>query len=173
MFKAAAFSLVAMALAIPAAHAQLSKEGGPIEITADRGELDDVNRKAVYRGNVDVIQGVARLRANEVVISYHEREGGAAGGGLGGSVGGLDTIIATGDVYYITDREKMKADRGLYNAAAETITLTGNVKVTNDDGVIAGQQLVIEITTGRYTMDGGEGGRVKMVLESAESTPIQ
>lgn len=176
MLKTAVFALGACAMAAltaPAASAQLSRDGGPIEINADRGVLEDANSRAVYQGNVDVIQGDARLRAQTVTISYMPREAGEQGG-LGGSIGGLKTIEAVGDVYYITDREKMKASRGVYDAQSETITLTGEVKVTNADGVIVGEKLVIDINSGRYTMDGGgQGGRITTVLDTTSDEPIQ
>ena len=131
----AALCVCGATLLAPSAMAQLSRDGGAIEIVADRGELDDVKRQAVYIGNVDVVQGDARLRAKEVVINYNARQGtSGAGGGIGSSVGDIQNIQATGDVYYITAREKVKADRGVYNAKDETINLTGNVRVTNADG---------------------------------------
>ena len=133
----AALCVCGATLLAPSAMAQLSRDGGAIEIVADRGELDDVKRQAVYIGNVDVVQGDARLRAKEVVINYNARQGtSGAGGGIGSSVGDIQNIQATGDVYYITAREKVKADRGVYNAKDETINLTGNVRVTNADGVV-------------------------------------
>lgn len=149
----------------PVSHAQLSSDGGPIEITAERGELDDVKRMAKYMGKVDIIQGEARLRAEAVTIHYRAREDESASGGLGGAIGGLEKIIAERNVYYITTKEKVKADNGVYNAETGDITLTGNVKVTNADGVIVGETLVIQVETGRYVMDGGEG-RVRTVIEN-------
>ena len=160
-----AFAIAAFLALAPVSHAQLSSDGGPIEITAERGELDDVKRMAKYVGNVDIIQGDARLRAESVTIHYRAREDEAATGGLGGAIGGLDKIIAERNVYYITSKEKVKADHGVYNAESGDITLTGNVKVTNVDGVIVGETLVIQVETGRYVMDGGEG-RVRTVIEN-------
>ena len=172
--RLAALCVCGAAILTPSALAQLSRDGGAIEIVADRGELDDVKRQAVYIGNVDVVQGDARLRAKEVVINYNARQGSEGGGGIGSSVGDIQNIQATGDVYYITAREKVKADRGVYNAKDETINLTGNVRVTNADGVIAGENLKINIQTGRYIMDGGTGGRVRTVIDqSSKEQPIQ
>jgi lipopolysaccharide export system protein LptA len=61
-----------------AAHAQLSSEGGPIQVEADNGEVLYRERKAIYSGNVDVIQGDARLRSDRIEVNY------AGGGGSGG-----------------------------------------------------------------------------------------
>ena len=175
-FKDAALALIAtMVLASPPAHAQLGNDRGPIEITADRFELDDVKHEAIYYGNVDVIQGQSRIRANEVIVSYWSKESQQQlGAAATGSIGALKEIRANGEVYYITPAEKVKADRGVYVAAKERITLSGNVLVTNAEGVIAGAHLVIDIPKGRYNMDGGGvGGRVTSVFETVSEPPIQ
>lgn len=170
-FKNALFAGV-LALGIaPLAHAQLGNDKGPIEITADRFELDDLKQEAIYDGNVDVIQGQSRIRANKVVVSYWDKEAQKERAKSStGAIGALKEIRADGEVYYITPVERVKAERGVYNAAKERITLSGNVLVTNADGVIAGSHLVIDIPRGRYNMDGGgQGGRVRSVFESVEA----
>ena len=146
--------------------AQLSSSGGPIEINADRGQLDDRNRRAVYSGNVDIVQADSRLRADEVVIEYRPRTGPQpAGEGVAASIGGLKTIVANGDVFYLTINEKVRADTGEYDAQTDSITLTGDVIVTNEEGVVNGERLVIEVATGRSTMFGGDT-RVRTVIDS-------
>ncbi|MEM6627302.1 MAG: LptA/OstA family protein [Pseudomonadota bacterium] len=169
-----AFLAAAAAMAAPAI-AQLSTQGGPIEINADRGQLNDRERRAVYSGNVDIIQSDSRLRAEEVVIEYNARTGPQPSGeGVTASIGGLKSITATGDVYYLTIREKVRADKGVYTAESDTITLTGDVIVTNDDGVVNGERLVIEASTGRSTMFGGETTRIRTVIEpQADENTIQ
>lgn len=175
--KPIVIGMAALVVLTPAASAQLNRDGGPIEITADRGELNDLQREAVYVGNVDIVQGVARLRAQKVTINYRARSGEGTDGapsGIAGGIGGLQQITALGEVYYITEKEKVKADAGVYDAEQDTITLTGNVRVTNTDGVIAGENLVIEVATGRYVMDGGEkGGRVRTVIDNSDGDRIQ
>lgn len=174
--KQTALALIAAAAMIaPAANAQLGNSRGPIEITADRFELDDVKHEAIYQGNVDVIQGQSRIRANQVVVSYWSKESQKERAAAAtGSIGALKEIRATGDVYYITPAERVKAERGLYDAAKERITLSGNVLVTNPEGVIAGEHLIIDIPKGRYNMDGGgDGGRVISVFDTLEAPPTQ
>ncbi len=173
-----ALGLAASLIAAPVASAQISSDGGPVEITADRGELDDLRHQATYLGNVDIIQGDARIRAEKVVINYAPRDtdnqSPAPTQSAARSVGSIRTIEATGEVFYITATEKVKADRGRYDADKDTITLAGNVRITNADGVIAGENLVIDLTQGRYIMVGdGAGGRVRSVFEASEDQTIQ
>jgi lipopolysaccharide export system protein LptA len=148
------------AVALPAA-AQLSSEGGPIQVDADNGEILDREKKAIYYGNVDVIQGDARLRADRIEVIY---AGGGGGSGIGGSFGALQTIVAIGDVFYVTPDFKARGERGTYNAVDGTITLTGDVTVNQGNDVAQGEQLVLYIEDGRSVLSAGEDGRVRTVL---------
>lgn len=163
----AALTLTGAALA-GTAQGQLSSQGGPIQVDADNGEIRDREKKAVYFGNVDVIQGDARLRADRIEVLY---SGGGAGSGLGGSFGELSTIVATGQVYYVTPDFKARGDKGTYDAAAGTITLEGEVIVARADDVATGQKLVLLLSEGRSVLSGGEGSRVRTVLTPQESQP--
>ncbi|MEQ9314236.1 MAG: LptA/OstA family protein, partial [Henriciella sp.] len=57
-------------MAAPMAVAQVSGEGGPIKVNADKSEVLERQRKVVLIDNVDIMQGTARLRANRVTINY-------------------------------------------------------------------------------------------------------
>jgi lipopolysaccharide export system protein LptA len=153
------------AVALPAA-AQLSSEGGPIQVDADNGEILDREKKAIYYGNVDVIQGDARLRADRIEVIY---AGGGEGGGIGGSFGALTRIVARGDVFYVTPDFKARGEVGVYNAENGTITLRGNVVVNQGNDVAQGEQLVLYIEDGRSVLSAGEDGRVRTVLVPDEA----
>jgi len=162
MFKpiAGMILLAFAATALPAA-AQLSSEGGPIQVDADNGEILDREKKAIYYGNVDVIQGDARLRADRIEVIY---AGGGRGSGIGGSFGALQTIVAIGDVFYVTPDFRARGERGTYDATDGTITLTGDVTVNQGNDVAQGEQLVLYIEDGRSVLSAGEDGRVRTVL---------
>lgn len=168
------FMLCASALALaanaPLAHAQLSSQGGPIQVDADNGEILDREKKAIYYGNVDVIQGDARLRADRIEVIY---AGGGEASGIGGSFGDLQTIVAIGDVFYVTPDFKARGDQGTYNATDGTITLTGNVIVNRGDDVAEGDQLVLILDEGRSVLSADDDGRVRTVLVPEEGAELQ
>ena len=143
------------------ASAQLSDEGGPIQVDADNGEILDREKKAVYWGNVDVIQGDARLRAERIEVFYAGTEN---AGGIGGGFGELRTIVASGDVYYVTPDFKARGDVGTYDAVAGTITLEGDVVVSRCNDVATGERLVLLLGEGRSLLTAGEDERVRMVI---------
>ena len=52
------------------ASAQLAAEGGPSQVNADNSEVRERQREVIVTGNVDIVQGMARLRANRVALNY-------------------------------------------------------------------------------------------------------
>lgn len=156
-------ALAVSALAAPA-MAQISSEGGPIYIDSERTESLERERKVLLIGNVDIQQGTARLRADTVTIIFAAKQGEEAGG-VGSGFGQIQTLVAEGNVFYVTPEMKAKGDRGVYEAAVDTITMTGNVALMRDRDVAEGQTLKLEVSKRRTTLDGGTG-RTRMVIES-------
>ncbi len=158
-------SLAALvALAVPAV-AQISSDGGPIYINSERTESLERERKVLLVGNVDIQQGDARLRADTVTMIFAERPAGSADTtGVGSGFGQIQTMVAEGNVFYITADMKAKGDRGVYDAASDVITMTGNVALMRERDVAEGAVLRVEIGNRRTTLDGGDG-RTRMVIE--------
>lgn len=167
---AAAVLGLALVSALPAA-AQISSEGGPIYINSSRTESIQNERRVVLIGDVDIQQGTARLRANTVTIRFLENSGTNQTNTVAGGFGQVETIVAEGNVYYVTPELKAKGDRGVYELATDTITMTGNVALMRDRDVAEGQTLRMEVKNRRTTLEGGSG-RTRMVIEPS-STPGQ
>ena len=156
-------ALLACAVMAAPAYAQISSEGGPIYINSDRTESLERERKVLLVGNVDIQQGEARLRANKVTLVFAGKQGGGSST-LGGSFGQIESMLAEGDVFYVTPELKAKGDRGLYEANIDTITMTGNVALMRGRDVAEGATLKLEIKNRRTTLDGGEG-RTRMMID--------
>ncbi|MEM5518872.1 LptA/OstA family protein [Henriciella sp. AS95] len=142
-------------VAAPAAIAQVSGEGGPIKVNADKSEVLEKQRKVVLIDNVDIMQGTARLRANRVTINY-AGSGETQTNGLTG-FGDIESMEAVGEVFYVTPDLKATGTKGIYNAASDTITLTGDVVLIRGEDVATGQRLVMNLEEGRTVLDGGSG----------------
>ena len=163
--------LAGAAFAAPAAHAQISSEGGPIYINSDRTESLERERKVLLVGNVDIQQGDARLRADKVTLVFAGKEGAASSDTLGGSFGQIQSMTAEGQVFYVTPDLKAKGDRGVYEAAVDTITMTGNVALMRGRDVAEGETLKLEIKNRRTTLDGGAGPARMMIDPDSQSGP--
>ncbi len=161
MYKFLIVGAVALSLSLPVI-AQVSGEGGPIRVKADRSEVLERERKVILIDNVDITQGDARLRADIVTLAYGG-QGSTTTDGLGSAFGDIETMTARGSVFYITTDLKATGDLGIYNASTDTITLTGNVVLVRGEDVAKGQRLVMQLTAGVTTLDGG-GSQVQMVI---------
>ncbi len=171
LLKAAGAALCLALLGAPAL-AQISSEGGPIYINSSRTESLENERKVLLVGNVDIQQGTARLRADTVTIRFLSKPAGAAAGSsIVGGFGQVENIVAEGNVYYVTPELKAKGDRGVYELATDTITMTGKVALMRERDVAEGETLRMEVKNRRTTLEGGSG-RTRMVIDPS-TQPVQ
>jgi len=170
LLKAAGAALVLTAMGAPAI-AQISSEGGPIYINSARTESLENERKVLLIGNVDIQQGTARLRADTVTIRFKESGPRTnTDSSIVGGFGQVENIVADGNVYYVTPELKAKGDRGVYELATDTITMTGKVALMRDRDVAEGETLRMEIKNRRTTLEGGSG-RTRMVIDPSSQPP--
>lgn len=149
---AAAALLAAAAQAQPAPTAP---GDGPIDVSADRGEVFDREGRVIYQGDVNILRGAARLRADTVEIFFDRREG--------GGFGPIRRMVAVGDVYYVTPAEIARGDEGVYDFDAGTIQLTGSVVLTQGCNVSTGESLFADIDGGQARLVGGGQGESRRV----------
>ncbi|MYZ47638.1 LptA/OstA family protein [Propylenella binzhouense] len=140
----------------------------PIQIEADQLEVQDAKKLAIYRGNVRVLQGNTVLKTAELRVYYTGRPGGGAaqsaststpqGGPAGSSV---ERIEAYGGVVVQSDTQTATGNRAVFEMAKDTVTLIGNVVLTEADNVVRGERLVVNLKTKEAKV---EGGRVQTIL---------
>jgi lipopolysaccharide export system protein LptA len=148
---------------------------GPIDISGDRAERKDAEHLTIWHGGasgpVEVDQSGARLVCDTLYIySYGPGEGpnaqakpAAAGASNQDqtSTSSIKQMIAEGHVYYVTQNETARGERGVYDAEPDTITLTGGVIVVQGKNVLRGDKMVIDRKTGQTTMVSDTTGRNK------------
>ncbi len=123
----------------------------PVEVTADAFSVDQSTGKAVFDGNVLVVQGDVRMSAGKVTIEYASGDG---------AQGGIDRLLATGGVTFVTVSDAAEARDAVYSVADGTVTMTGEVLLTQGQNAIAGDKLVVNLTSGNGRME----GRVRTVF---------
>jgi lipopolysaccharide export system protein LptA len=127
----------------------------PIDLSADRAEAQDRSDRAIFAGNVVVRQDALTLRTARLTIAY-------------ASTGGIDInrIDASGGVVVTSPSETARGSFATYDLDAGLITMIGDVRLERDGSSLSGGRLVIDLNSGRATMDGGlrgvnqQGGRV-------------
>ena len=141
----------------PRAAAQIAAAGaGPVDITGD--SLEVVDDTATWRGNVSAVQGEAILTAPELVATL-------------GPDGGFETIRALGRMRYSNGKEIISGDTALYDAVARTITVTGDVVVTQGKQVMTGGALVYWIDTGAIRFTAPQGKRIRGIFHTNRASP--
>lgn len=126
-----------------------------LDISAERSEVFDREGRLVYEGDVNMMRGDTRLRADRVEAFFIRREG--------GGFGGIQRIMATGDVFYVTPGEIVRGDRGIYDLEADTITMEGSVVLTQGCNVSTGERLVADLDGGAAQLSGGGSGENQRV----------
>jgi len=140
----------AVALAgVATAQTRQNVSNQPIMIGADGGERTATSFS--LRGRAEVVQGDNRLRADSIE-------------GANAADGGIATVTAAGNVYYVTPNETMRGDRAVYDVNAATVTITGDVILTQGKNVLTGGRLVYNIDTGAANMAGGSNSRIQGVF---------
>jgi len=159
---------VALALSGSAARGQSQQQGvsalkghnsnAPVDVTADRIEVQDRADRALFIGNVHAKQDDLTLDTPRLTVAY---SGGAAGGNVQ-----IKRLDAADGVVVRSPSETARGDFGVYDLDRKLITLIGNVRLDREQNQVNGQRLTIDLTSGRAVVDGGppgvnqSGGRV-------------
>ncbi len=126
----------------------------PVEVTADELRVDQSTGKAVFDGNVLVVQGEVRLSAALVTIEYAEE----------GSANAISRLLASGGVTFVTATDAAEARDAVYSVAEGFVTLSGDVLLTQGQSAIAGDRLTLDLSSGNGQMQ----GRVRTVFTPSE-----
>lgn len=137
--------------------------GDPIQIEADRLEVRNEEKLAVYTGNVRVRQGITLLQAPALRVFY---SGQATADGAPGSE--VSRIEAGPDVQVRSQDQTASGDRVVLDMSKDLVTVTGNVVLTQGPNVVRGERLVVDLKSKLGRM---EGGRVQTLITPTGGQP--
>jgi len=159
----------------------------PVQIEAATLEVHDKSKTATFSGNVQVMQGDTTMRCRSLVVFYGQEVGIGEGGAeattgttvkspLGGTKGAqnIRRIEARGAVTVLTKDQNVSGDLGIYDLKTKTITLSGNVVVSQGQNVIHGERVIVDTETGNARVESGGsgaganaagGGRVRALIQ--------
>ena len=127
----------------------------PIDVDADRIEVQDRADRAIFAGNVRVRQASLALDTERLTVAY------STGGGVQ-----IRRLDAAGGVVVRSPSETARGNFGIYDLDKRLITLVGAVQLNRGGSQVTGSRLVIDLDSGRAVIDGGapgvgqRGGRV-------------
>ena len=128
----------------------------PIDVSAQRLEVQDRADRAIFAGDVHVRQGQLTLDTERLTVAY------ASAGGIQ-----IQRLDASGGVVVKSPSETARGNFGVYDLDRKLITLVGDVQLNRGGSQILGSRLVIDLNSGRAVIDGGpagiaqSGGRVR------------
>jgi lipopolysaccharide export system protein LptA len=139
--------ILAAVLVVPASGQSLKGHNSkaPVDVAADRLEVQDRADRAIFVGNVRVDQAGLRLTAARLTIAYDN----------GGSRTAIQRIDATGGVTVTSASETARGDIAIYDLPRKLITMVGGVTLVQGANRLSGGRLVINLDTGVASVDGG------------------
>jgi lipopolysaccharide export system protein LptA len=150
----------------------------PVKIDANRLEVHDKDKLAIFSGNVYVQQGDTNMRCPELKVFY-EGDVKAASKDSSGAASDAKTaaapaakasttennvqqrikrIEAQGGVIVVSKDQRATGDRADFDIKSNTVTLLGNVVVTQGPNVMKGDKLIVDLSTSRARMEAGTKG---------------
>jgi lipopolysaccharide export system protein LptA len=180
----------------PALHAQPAAKGPPnalqgfsqnrdqpVHIEAASLEVRDKDKVATFAGDVRVQQGDTNMRCKSLVVYYEQdavtgKEAGKGGAqpmvsatpGPGGSQQ-IKRLEAHGGVVVTQKEQTATGDQGIFDMKSNTVTLTGNVVMSQGKNVLRGERLMVNLVTGVSRVDGS--GRVQMLVQPGSGGAIE
>lgn len=150
----------------------------PVQIEAGTLEVRDKSKMATFSGNVQVVQGDTTMKCQSLVVFYGQEVG--IGGdkpaapapaatpakstpGMPQNAQNIRRIEARGGVTVVTKDQNASGDLGIFDLKAKTITLTGNVTISQGQNIIRGERVVVDTATGN--------ARVELSTTGSTSTP--
>ncbi|MDQ8756851.1 lipopolysaccharide transport periplasmic protein LptA [Sphingosinicella sp. LHD-64] len=119
----------------------------PVDVAADRIEVQDRADRAIFSGNVDVRQGNLRLAAPRLTVTYADASG-----------IDIQRLEASGGVTLTSPSENARSNVAIYDLNRRVVTMIGNVTLRRAGNNVNGGRLVLDLDSGRAVMDGGTAG---------------
>jgi len=192
--------MVMMALAVPVAAVaqprnaanspgllQEQNQDQPIQIESATLEVHDKDKMATFSGDVQVVQGDTTIKCQSLVVFYGAertasgRVAAAAPQAQPGAKSGPGTVVpqgandirrieARGGVTVISKDQNASGDLGVYDLRKKTITLTGNVVVSQGKNVLRGDRVVVDTVTGNAHFESNASGpsRVRALIQPSK-----
>lgn len=138
----------------------------PVKINADELEVHDKDKMAVFSGDVHLVQGDVSLRSATLIVYYDDQASGRPKSGKGAAASTqispqqnqqIKRVEAKGNVLVVQKDQRATGDKGIFDMRANTVTMHGNVVISQGDNVLRGDNLTVNMTTGDALLTCGKG----------------
>jgi lipopolysaccharide export system protein LptA len=146
----------------------------PLKITSASLEVRDKEKVATFAGDVHLVQGDTTLRSKTLVVFYDDeadaasksdaqkpaKPPAAAGAGAGADAAPMSQQIrrveAKGGVLVTQKEQTATGESGIFDMQANTVTLLGNVVISQGQNVVRGDRLTVDLTSGVSRVECGK-----------------
>jgi lipopolysaccharide export system protein LptA len=147
----------------------------PIKINAATLEVRDKEKMATFAGDVHLVQGDTMLRSKTLVVFYDDDAVAKAANAPTAATAAqpkqqIRRAEARGGVIVTQKDQTATGDNGVFDMRANTVTLLGNVVISQGPNVVRGDRLSVDMTTGVSRV---EGGRVQALILPSSGKPEQ
>ena len=149
-----------MLVAVGPAAGQRSGSNAPVDVGADRIEVQDRANRAILTGNVVATQGNLTMNSARLTVVYANHPSGANAGAAPGAAGGtqIQRLEASGGVTLRTPTETARSAFAIYDVPRRLVTMIGAVNLDQGANHVQGGRLVLDLDTHRAVVDGGAAG---------------
>jgi lipopolysaccharide export system protein LptA len=127
----------------------------PIKINAATLEVRDKDKVATFSGDVHLVQGDTTLRSKTLVVFYDDDATSKPPNPPAGATQAalqqnqqIKRVEAKGDVIVVQKDQTATGESGVFDMRANTVTLLGNVAISQGQNVVKGDTLTVDLTTG-------------------------
>ncbi len=154
-----ALQAIVLALSVFAtlAYAKKGDENQPIDVSADRSEYDDKAGIQRLVGNVEIVQGSMKIKAQEIAI--HLKENRLA------RIEGDGNPIRFEQLNDANESIVGEANSIDYNAVDGTLILIGNARLKQPRQELNSNRIVFNSRAQTVKADGGDQGRVSIRIQ--------
>ena len=132
----------------------------PVHITSRRLEVRDKDKIATFLGDVHVTQGDTNMTCQTLVVFYEQSAAtGTATIATQATAGGQQQVrrlLAQGGVVVNRKDQTATGHEGVFDMKSNTVTLEGDVVVTQCQNVVHGDRLTVDLTSGVSHMESGK-----------------
>jgi lipopolysaccharide export system protein LptA len=149
----------------------------PLKITSVSLEVRDKDKVATFSGDVHLVQGDTTLRSKTLMVFYDDEAGAKADGKADAKAeakadaqkakpaAGADAppmsqqirrVEAKGGVLVTQKDQTATGESGIFDMQANTVTLLGNVVISQGQNVVRGDRLTVDLTSGVSRVECGK-----------------
>jgi lipopolysaccharide export system protein LptA len=144
----------------------------PLKITSVSLEVRDKDKVATFSGDVHLVQGDTTLRSKTLMVFYDDEADAkadaknekadaqkpkpAAGADAAPMSQQIRRVEAKGGVLVTQKDQTATGESGIFDMQANTVTLLGNVVISQGQNVVRGDRLTVDLTSGVSRVECGK-----------------